>query len=90
MRSTCYVPSFNFFLRVVSEIQRYKVFPFVKYGCHTEIYGVIIIKTFYMSSRTNGEKFISIWQAVAEKNMKVLFSQTDKQIDKQTNKQTNK
>jgi len=35
MRSTCDVPSFNFFFGAVSEIQRSKVFPFSKYGCHT-------------------------------------------------------
>ena len=35
MRSTCCVPSFNFFLGAVSEIQRSKAFPFFQHGCHT-------------------------------------------------------
>ena len=33
--STCYMPSFNFFLVAVSEIQRSKVFCFFQHGCHT-------------------------------------------------------
>ena len=41
----------------------------------------IIIKTFYMSSRTNGENFISIQQVVADKNTKVLCRQTNRQTD---------
>ena len=49
-------------------------------------YGVIIImKTFYMSSRSNGENFISIRQADAEKITKVLYGQTNKQTNRQTN-----
>ena len=35
MRSTCHVPSFNFFLAAVSEIQRSKNFPFFQHSCHT-------------------------------------------------------
>ena len=49
---------------------------------------IIIIKILYMSSRTNGENFVSIWQAVAEKNTKVLCRQTDRQTYRQTNKKT--
>ena len=46
-------------------------------------YDVIIIsKTFYTSSCTDVENFVSILQVVAEKNTKVLCGQTDK--DKQT------
>ena len=37
----------------------------------------IIIKTFYMSSRSNDENFVSIRQVVAEKNSKVLWKQTN-------------
>ena len=33
--STCHVPSFNFFLGVVSEIQRSKVFHFFQHGFST-------------------------------------------------------
>ena len=44
---------------------------------------IIIIKTFYTSSRTNGEDFVSIRQAVAEKNTKVLYGQTNKRIQMQ-------
>ena len=57
---------------------------------------IIIIKTFYISSRTNGGNFVSIRQVITEKNTKVLHGQTnkqtnkDRQTDKQTNKQTNK
>ena len=49
---------------------------------------IIIIKTFSMRSRNYGEHFFSIQQAVAEKNTKVLWGQTNKQIDKQTNQNT--
>ena len=46
---------------------------------HHMTYDVIIInKTFYMSSHSEGEKFVSIRQAVAEKNTKVLCEQTIK------------
>jgi len=44
---------------------------------------IIIIETFYMNSRTDGENLVSIRQAVVEKNMKVLYGQTNKQT-KQT------
>ena len=50
-----------FFLGAVSEIQRCKVFPFFQHGCHTTWpmpHHVIIIKTFYISSCTNGENFV--------------------------------
>ena len=47
---------------------------------------IIIIKTFYMSSCSNGENFVSIRQTVAENNTKVLNGQTDRQTDRQTNK----
>ena len=44
---------------------------------------IVIIKTFCMSVRYNGEKFVSIRQAVVEKNTKVLCRQTN--TDQQTN-----
>ena len=73
------MPSFNFFLGAVSEIQRsnfFSSFPILL--PHHVTYDVMtIIKTFCMSSRTNGENFVSIRQAVAEKNMKVLCGQTN-------------
>ena len=77
------MPSFNFSLGAVSEIQRSKVFfVFPIWLPHHVIYDVtIIIKTFYVSSRTNGENFDSIRQAVAEKNTKVLCGQTNEQTD---------
>ena len=74
--------SFNIFLSAVSEIevQSFSVFPTLL--PHHVTYDVIIIETFYMSTRTNGENFVSIRQAVAEKNTKVLCRQTDKQTRK--------
>ena len=91
MRSTCYVPSFNFFLGAVSEIQRSKVFP-IWLPHHVTYDVIIIIETFNMSSCANGENFFSIRQAVAEKNTKVLCGQIKKQTYRQTdrNRQTNK
>ena len=51
MRSTCYMPSFNVFLGAVSEIPRYKFFPFFQHGCLIMWSMMsIMIKTFYMSS----------------------------------------
>ena len=47
----------------------------------------IMIKTFYMCSRTYVENFVSIRQAVVEKNTKVLCGQTNKQTDKRTEMQ---
>ena len=44
---------------------------------------LLLIEFFDMSSHTNGENFISIRPAVAEKNMKVLCGQTDRQTHKQ-------
>ena len=68
--------------------QRYrgpKFFPFSNMAPQHVMYDVIIINNiFYMSSHTNGEKFVSIRQAVAEKNMKVLCRQTNRQTDRQT------
>ena len=81
MRSTCDVPSFNFFLGAVSEMQRSKVFSvFPTWLPHRMIYDIMIIndKTFYMTSRSSGENFVSIRQAVAEKNTKVLCGQTNR------------
>ena len=88
MRGTCYVPSFNFFLGVVSEIevQSFSVFP-IWLSHHVTYDVIIIITTFNMSSRTNVENFVSIRQAVAEKNMKVLCRQTNRQTDRQTQMQ---
>ena len=77
---------FNFFLHAVSEIevQSFSVFP--TWLPHHVTYDVIIIiKTFYMSSYTNGKNFVSIRQAVVEKNTKVLCGQTDRQTNKHTN-----
>ena len=75
MKSTCSVPSFNFFFGVVSEIevQSFSVFP--TWLPHHVTYDVIIInKTFDMSNRSDGENFVSIRQAVA-----------NRQTDRQTN-----
>ena len=80
---------FNFFLHAVSEIQRSKVFQFFPIWLpHHVIDGIIIIiETFYLSSRTNGENFVSIRQTVVEKNTKVLCGQTNKQTNKRTQMQ---
>ena len=88
MRSTCPGPSFNFFLHAVSEmeVQSFSVFP--TWLPHHTTYDIIItIKTFDMSGRIYGESFVSIHQAVAEKNTKVLCGQTNRQTDKQTKMQ---
>ena len=72
-----------------TEVQGFSVVPI--WLPHHVTYDVItIIRTFYMSCRTNGENFVSIRRAVVEKNTKVLCRQTDRHIDKQTNKQTDK
>ena len=42
---------------------------------------IIIIKTFYMSNRTNGENFVLISKVVTEKNTNVLCGQIDKETD---------
>ena len=47
----------------------------------------IMIKTFYKSNRMYGENFVSIQQAVAEKNTKVLCRQRNK--DRETDRQSN-
>ena len=88
MRSTCYVPSVNFFLGAVSDIQRSKVFTvFPTWLLHQVTEDVIIInKTFFMSSRTDGENSVSIRQAVVEKNTKVLCRRTNKQTKKNKKK----
>ena len=82
MRSTCYVLSFR-----DTEVQNFPIFP-IRLPHHATHDVIIIIKTFYMSSHTNGENFVSILQAVTEKNMNVLCRQTNRQTDRQTNKQT--
>ena len=46
---------------------------------------IIIMRTFYLSSRTQGENLVSIRQVVTEKNTKVLCGQT--KIDRQTDRQ---
>ena len=73
----------TFFIGAVSdtEVQRVSVFP--TWLPHHVTYD-IIIETFYMSCHTYGENFILIRQAVAEKNTKVLFGQTNKQTNKRT------
>ena len=86
MKSTCSVPSFNFFFGVVSEIevQSFSVFP--TWLPHHVTYDVIIINiTFCMSIRSDGENFVSIQEAVVEKNTKILYGQTNKQAERQTN-----
>ena len=78
------MPSFKFFLGAVSEIEveRFPIFPI--WLPHHVTYDVITVnETFYMSNCTNGEIFVSIRQAVAEKNTKVLCRQTNKQTDRQ-------
>ena len=56
-----------FFLGVVSEIQRSKFFP--TWLPHHVTYDItIMIKTFHISRCSYGEIFLSIRQAVAEKN----------------------
>ena len=73
-----------FFLGGVSEIEVQSLSVFSNMAAHHVTYDVIIIiKTFYMNSRTDGENLVSIRQAVVEKNMKVLYGQTNKQT-KQT------
>ena len=84
MRSTCCLPSFNFFLCAFSEIEVQSFLVFPTWLTHHVTYAIIIIiKTFFMSSRTNIENFVSIRQAVAQKNTKVLCGQTDTQTYKQ-------
>ena len=77
------MPSFQFFLGVFSEIQKFKVFSvFPTWLPHHVTYDVIIIiKTFHISRRSNDENFVSIRNAVAQKNTEVLCRQTN------TNKQ---
>ena len=85
MRSACCVPSFNFFpwcgFRDI-EIQSFSVF-LIWLLHHVTNDVTTIIETFYMSIRTNGDIFVSIRQAVADKNTKVLCGQTNRQTDKQ-------
>jgi len=68
-----------------TEVQSFSVFP-IWLPHHVTYDIIIIIKTFYMNSYTNGENFVSIQQAVVEKNTNVLCGQTDRQTDKQTHK----
>ena len=67
-RSTCHVPSFNSSHGAVLEIevQHFSSFP-TWLPHHVAYYVIIIIKTFCMCSRTYGENFVSIRQAVPEK-----------------------
>ena len=94
MWSTWHVPSFNFFPWCSfgdTEVQSFSVFQtWLPYHMTCDV--TIIIKTFYISSRSDGENFVSIRQAVAEKNTKVLCGQIKKQTYRQTdrNRQTNK
>ena len=64
-----------------TEVQSFSVFPTWLSHQVTE-YITIMIKTFYMSSRTDGENFVSIWQAVVEENTTVLCGQTNQQTKK--------
>ena len=63
-----------------TEVQLFSVFP-TWLAHHVTHDGIIMIKTFCMSSHTDVENFVSIRQAVAEKNTKVLCGQTNKQTD---------
>ena len=90
MRSTFHVPSFNFFPWCGfrdTEVQSFSIFPI--WLPHYVTYDIIVmIETFYMSRHNDGENFISIRQAVGEKNTTVLCGQTNKQTiksDRQTN-----
>ena len=78
---------FQFFSLV--QFQRYrgpKFFHFPTWLPHHVTYDIIIIsKIFYLSSRSNGDTFVSIGQAVAMKNIKVMCRQTNKQTNRQTN-----
>ena len=88
MRSTCNVPSFNFFLGAISdtEVQIFSVF-LTWLPQHVTCDVIIAIKIFYMSCCIDDDKFVSIRQAVTEKNTKVLCGQkTDRQTERQTNK----
>ena len=54
----------------VTEVQSFSDFP-IWLPHHVTYYIIIIIKTFYMSSRTYGENGLSIGEAVAEKKEKI-------------------
>ena len=69
-----------------TDVQSFTVFP--TWLPHHMTYDVIIIKTFYMRSRSSGENFISIRQAVAVENMKVLCRQTNKQMKNHSSSDT--
>ena len=90
MRSPCRVPSFNFFPWCGfrdTEVQSFSIFPI--WLPHPVTYDVIIIiKTFYMSSRTNGENCLNPTSGCGEKHESSVL--TNKQTDRQTNRQTNK
>ena len=63
-----------------TEVHIFSVFP--TWLPHHVTYNVIIIlKTFHLRSRTDGENFLSIRQAVAKKNTKVLCGQTNRRTD---------
>ena len=88
LRSTCYMPSLNFFLGVASEreVRRFSILP-IWLPHHVTYDVIIIIQTFYMSSHTNVVNFVSIQQAVVEKNTKVLCGQTNTNTNTNTDKQ---
>ena len=76
--STCYMPSFNFYLGAVSEIQRSKSFPFFQHGCHT---------TWPMMS------YLSIEHSTWVVTPVVKMSQSDERLRRKTQvlcRQTNK
>ena len=70
---------FQFFplCRFREKVHSFSVFP-IWLPNHVTYDIIIIIKTFHMSSCSNGENFVSIWQAVAEKSTHVLCGQTNK------------
>ena len=74
---------FPWFVFRDTEVQKFPIFP--TWLPHHMTDDRVIIKTFYMSSRSDGENSVSIWQAVAEENCtEVLCGQTNKQTNRQT------
>ena len=72
MRCTCHMPSFSFFPYCSfrdTEVQSFSVFP--TWLPHHVTYDVmVVIATFYMSSNTNRENFVSIRQEKKKINLK--------------------
>ena len=64
-----------------TEVQSFSFFP-IWLPHHVTDDVMILIQTFYMDSRSDGENFVSIRQAVAEKNTRSV--RANKQTDRQT------